>query len=323
MKILRLGDPHVKVGNIEESERLIEFVAKIAMERNVDRIEILGDLNHTHAILRLEVLDFWAWGLELLSDICEVVVLVGNHDLTGDVNYNYSALDIFDKLRNKKLHVITTPRIRGPFGYMPYIHDNAKFVEAANYLAQNGAKILVCHQEFNGSKYESGTFAPNGIESDLLQFDTVISGHVHTYQRFGKIIHSGTARWLTDADANEPKGIWIFEHDENGAIISEERIMTDEVCKPIYSFEYKEGEQLKTWPEGARVSVELIGSSAWIEQEKAKLKGKCSVKTRYTDKQKLETRSAGNSFEDFISNLFVSTMDRKNLLEYAKELGIV
>jgi hypothetical protein len=46
LRILRVGDPHVKVTNIEESERLVEFVAEKAIELKVDRIEILGDLFH-------------------------------------------------------------------------------------------------------------------------------------------------------------------------------------------------------------------------------------------------------------------------------------
>lgn len=325
MKILRVGDPHVRVANIDESDALLALIADLAIKHKVDRIEILGDLFHTHAILRLEVLEFWTNALEHLSDICEVVVLVGNHDQTGDYNSQSSALDIFDKLRIKNLRIATLPIVFGPIAYVSYIHDPVKFVDIANNLAINfSAKVLVCHQTFNGSKFESGMYAPDGIDPDLLKFDTIISGHIHAQQRFGKVIYPGTARWDTASDANQPKGLLVFEHDDlTGAILSEEFISTETVCRPIISISYKEGETILPIQEGARVSVELIGSSVWCSQEKEKLKGKCSVKTKITDRKQTTARSAGDNFSNFMSNLFVTTMDREHLLKLAKELGIV
>lgn len=325
MKILRLGDPHGKVSNLDEMSDLINFVTEIAIKEKVERIEILGDLFHTHAILRLEVLDFWIWALELLADICEVIVLVGNHDMSGDYNSNTSALDVFMKLKNKNLHIVNIPRVMGTIGYVPYMHDGAKFVDAANHLLQYGAKILVCHQTFNGSKFENGFYAPDGIDPELVKFDLIISGHIHAQQKFGKVIYPGTARWDTASDANQPKGIWIYTHDDaNGDIISEEFISTEKICKPIYSFTYREGDTTPpSWQEGAKVAVELVGSSVWVVSQKEKLKGKCSVKTKITDKQNSETRKTGGNLEHFISNMFVSTMDKGNLLKLAKEYGIV
>lgn len=321
MKILRVGDPHVRVSNIDESDALLVLIAELAIKYNVDRIEILGDLFHTHAILRLEVLEFWTNALEHLSDICEVVVLIGNHDQTGDYNSASSSLDIFTKLRLKNLKIIETAQVSGPIGYVSYIHDPVKFVDIANSLE---VKTLVCHQTFNGSKFESGMYAPDGIDPDLIKCDLIISGHIHAQQRFGKVIYPGTARWDTASDANQPKGLWIFEHDDTtGAIVSEQFFSTETVCKPIISLSYKEGETILPIQPGARVSIELIGSSVWCAQEKEKLKGKCSVKTKITDRKSTTSRQAGDNFEQFMTNLFVSTMDRPSLLKYAKELGIV
>lgn len=325
MKILRVGDPHVRVSNIDESDELLAFIADLAIKNQVDRIEILGDLFHTHAILRLEVLEFWTNALEHLSDICEVVVLIGNHDQTGDYNSHSSALDIFSKLKLKNLKIMEYPQAIGPIGYVSYIHDPVKFVETANRVYDAGARVLVCHQTFNGSKFESGMYAPDGIDPDLLKFELIISGHIHAQQRFGKVIYPGTARWDTASDANQVKGLWIFEHcDITGAVVKETFISTETVCKPLISFTFKEGDAgIPAWPAGARVSVELIGSSVWCAQEKEKLKGKCSVKTKITDRKQATTRSAGDSFEQFMNNLFVTAMDRPTLLKYAKELGIV
>ena len=324
IKILRVGDPHVRVANIEESDALMSMVAEVALERKVDRIELLGDLFHTHAVLRLEVLEFWDSWLDHLSDICEVVVLVGNHDQSGDYNSDSHALNIFQRLKKKNLKIVHNPFSIGPIGYVSYMHDPAKFVEVSNRLVQAGARIIVCHQTFNGSKFESGMYAPDGIDPDLILADLIISGHIHAQQRFGKVIYPGTARWDSSADANQPKGLWVISHDDiTGAITGEEFISTEKVCKPIISLSYKEGDTILPIQAGARVSVELVGSSVWCAQEKEKLKGKCSVKAKITDRKQSNARKAGDNIEQFISNLFVSTMDKESLLKYAKELGVV
>ena len=60
MKILRVGDPHVKPNNLKEfREALMRFALSEAIARKVDVLEILGDLFDTHSIVRLEVLEFW------------------------------------------------------------------------------------------------------------------------------------------------------------------------------------------------------------------------------------------------------------------------
>ena len=106
MKRLIVGDPHAKVSNLDEMQRLIDFVILTAKEQKVDRIEILGDLFHTHAVLRLEVIDFWSRNLLSLPSICETIVLVGNHDMIGDYNSQLSALDVFTKMDYEDLHII-------------------------------------------------------------------------------------------------------------------------------------------------------------------------------------------------------------------------
>lgn len=326
MIILRVGDPHVKVGNIGESKSLIDFVAKTAIESKIDKIEILGDLFHTHAILRLEVIDFWVGALEKLTKICEVVLLVGNHDVSGDYNSNNSSLSTFALMGWKNLIVVEKPTLLGVFGYVPYMHDSNEFIGSAIDLANRGAKVLICHQTIQGSRYESGMYAPDGISTEgwAERFAHVISGHIHAEQEFSNIIYPGTARWDSIADANKRKGIWIYNHDEHGRIEQAKFLSTENVCSPIQSITFREGEEvIVSWPKNARMAVELIGTSAWCTQKKELLKGNCSISTKITDSQKIVTRQSGNDLEDFLKNVFVPIMDRNHLLKLAREMGIV
>lgn len=343
MNILRVGDPHAKVGILDgEMKPLVLFIAQEAKRLRVDRIEILGDLFHTHNVIRLEVMEFWAWALNLLADICETVVLVGNHDQSGDYNSEFSALSIFALMKKENLHVIDRPTNLRPFGYIPYIHDHSKFIASARDLADGGCTVLVCHQTIEGSKYENGMHAPDGIPAGEWseRFIHVISGHIHSEQSFANVIYPGTARWDTVSDANRRKGIWLYTHSDGnrrldgtgngdsvrqdcGTILSNVFISTEKICSPIRFYEYREGTECPTWEPNARVAVELIGSSVWVTGQKELLKGKCSIKTKITDKQRGVIRKTGDSFENFMKDLFTSSVDKQELLKYAKEIGIV
>lgn len=328
MRILRVGDPHVKVSNIDEWDNIMAFISQAAIHSNVERIEILGDLFHTHAILRLEVLEFWKEWLSALSDICEVVVLVGNHDQTGDFNSQVSAVDIFSLLRKKNLKIVNQGMVLGNFGYLPYIHDNNKFISHAKDLHAAGAKVLVSHTTYSGSKYESGIYAPDGVDPEDLPFGLMISGHIHSRQRFAtskgqQVIYPGTSRWDTDSDANEPKGLWLVDHDADGNIVTEDFIDTSPVATPIVKVDLKEGESLPEFPTKAKVTVNLVGSSNWISEKKIELKGKFGITSKITDQSKRESRKAGKSLEDFILNVFPTSYDKAEILKAMKEFGLV
>ena len=326
MKILRIGDPHAKVNNLEEMRRLFAFVETQAKENKVDRIELLGDLFHSHAVLRLEVQEFWLNCLSRLNKICETVVLVGNHDLSGDYGSNFSSLSVFSLLENKNLIIIEKPQCLGYVGYIPYTHENELFIRHANELRNNGAKILVCHQTFQGSRYESGIYAPDGIPTGdwSKKYTHIISGHIHLHQKFENVIYPGTPRWDSTADANQKKGLWIYTHsDLDGSIEKSEFITTENICIPILEFEYYEGKEEPKIPENSKSSIILIGSSEWIKKEKLKFKNKASIKTKFTDAKKSENRKTGKGLEDFIKNIYNTNSNKDALLKVAKELGIV
>jgi len=323
MRILRVGDPHAKVNNLSEMTTLMQFVLQTAREHKVDRIELLGDLFHTHAVVRLEVLEFWHLTLRMLASEFETVVLVGNHDQSGDYSKSFSALSVFaESIEN--LIIIEQSTIMGVFGYVPYIHNQEVFINSVQTLADGGANVLICHQTIQGSRYESGFYASDGIPTGewATRFKHIISGHIHSEQSFENIIYPGTARWDSVVDANQSKGIWLFKHSEDGTILKSSRISTEKVCSPITELQYNEGEVEPVIPEG-RVSILLIGTSEWVRKEKEKFVGKAKIRTKFTDTKKTVNRKIGVNFEDFLRNAFPSTMDREHLLALAKEMNIV
>lgn len=326
MKILRIGDPHVRPNNLVESDNLMNFVFHTVKSAKVDRVEILGDLFHTHAVVRLEVLSFWDYWLQKLSDIVETVVLVGNHDMPGTHGSENHALAVFKRIKNENLRIIDTGTVIGPFLYMPYVHDGASFLSIVRGFSGKEARVLVCHQTFAGGQYDNGFYAPDGINPDEVPFDKIISGHIHKEQIIanGKVDYPGTPKWDTASDANEHKGIWLYEHDNvTGSVIHRDCISTAHVVTPIVSFIWLEGMDAPEIPEGAKASVELVGSSDWISKKKATLKGKVSVSSKFTDQKRKSERKVGNSLENFLMSGYDTKMDRSKLMHFAKEIGIV
>jgi DNA repair exonuclease SbcCD nuclease subunit len=328
MKTLYCGDPHFKHTQKDEMACLMQFVYDTACKNNVGRIVLLGDLNDTHGILRTDNEVFWTKWLNSLSDHQELIVLVGNHDMKnqGDDNEIENSLSIYNLMGKDGLNIVQSPVAFGPIAYMPYIHDKKRFVEQANILAEQGAKILVSHGEFAGAAYDNGYYIPDGIKQEDLNFDLIISGHIHTRATIGKVRYPGTARWMTASDANKEKGIWLVNHDsETGAILTEEFLDTSHVCTPIYAYQYKEGEDEPVIPAGSRASVELVGPSEWVSKMKVKFKGRASISTKITDKSKPSNRKTGNNLEHFVSNVFepIHGVKKEKMFEFMKILGVL
>ena len=286
----------------------------------------MGDLYHTFAIKRTEVDYFWHKWLNQLSYNKRVYVLVGNHDKVNQGN-DEDLRHALNTLAHEQsdLHIIQSPAAFGIFGFIPYFHSKPKFVEEANKLYDQGVKTIFAHAEFNGGKFETGMYIPDGINPDDIKADLVISGHIHSRQRFGKILYPGTARWLTSSDKNEPKGLWLAEFDDQGKIVKEEFLDTSHVCTPIYAYQFKEGEDEPVIPEGSRASVELIGSSEWVQKQKVKFKGRASISSKITDKAKPANRKTGNNLEHFVDKVFepVSGIKKERMVEFMKELGVL
>lgn len=274
MKVLYVGDPHIKPECLDEGKELIYFITKTVKKEGVDHVVFLGDLFHTHSIIHLSVLGFWKWAFEWLAEQlpdAEVWALVGNHDMSGKFgDYNHSLM-LFHEYAN----IVDEPR-DAPWGalMLPYNPDPEDFVEHANDCKGDN-KILICHQTFLGSKYENGIYAKDGVDPNLLNFDEIISGHIHTPQKFGKVWYPGSPRWQTIADANVERAIWLTDHDK--VYFS---FPTSSVCKPIYSFIEREGcERIEIPSSNASIIVDVIGSEKYVKDRAEELES-LGVKVR-------------------------------------------
>jgi DNA repair exonuclease SbcCD nuclease subunit len=289
-KILRVGDPHVQIKNLKESQKIIDFVIGLAIDNNVDRIEFLGDQFHTHAVVRIEVIDFWIRNLRHMGQETgvDIFLLCGNHDQPGskEKEQEMNAL-IAIKSAHPRVRVIDFPfnDMSANISYVPYYSDEDAFLAACQRLCDEGSgELLIAHQTFTGAQYENGFFSEEGIDPALVPHNAIISGHIHKSQQVGKCFYPGTPKWDTMSDANQPKGIYIFDHDEAGRVVNKEFFSTEFVATPIKSYEIKEGDEFPELNPEARNYVVLEGQSAWISKTKKMFKNIANIKVKPTDR---------------------------------------
>lgn len=325
MRALIVGDIHVQIANLEESQRLIDFICLTAKSNSVEMIAFMGDQFHNHSVLRLEVIDFWRKAaIQLSQSAKQVVFLVGNHDICGDKQKErlMSGNDVLDGIGG--IIICNRPMKIDGIDFVPFTSDKEQFVKEC-LLLNNGdiGKTVLCHQTFNGAQYENGFFAPDGIEPSVIPHSLIVSGHVHTFSKFNKVLYVGSPRWMSMNDANSKKHLALIDFD-NGQAKSLNFISTEDICTPILSFSIKEGDGLPELKEKDRNYVELIGSTAWITKTKKKLPFNTNFKVSPTDRVVSKTeRKKGLTLPEFLDTFTLNGgIEKQEVLEAFKEFSL-
>jgi DNA repair exonuclease SbcCD nuclease subunit len=241
-KYLLVGDPHVTVEEMVDCERLIDAVVDAAQtERRVAAVVFLGDLHHNHAIVHVDIIAFWKRALARLRAVVpRVILLRGNHDAptsgsTAHALMSYEGID--------GVVVVDRPMVLDSIAFVPYTADREEFLRACRDLRPGNPPVsaLICHQTFDGSAYDNGFYAGDGVAPELVPQERVVSGHIHTPQAFGKVSYPGAPRWRTTSDANTERSIWAVEF-ENGAMGVVRRHPTRGFCRAIWKTVVRDGQ---------------------------------------------------------------------------------
>jgi DNA repair exonuclease SbcCD nuclease subunit len=263
MNYLLVGDMHVKRDNVEESQKLIDWIHGLSQQYNA-RVIFLGDQYNDFGLVRVEVLEFWK---NVYKKIPNSISLVGNHDLNpagvtssmiaheGDTLVVGNKLTLIDE--NLKMYAVG------------FIRDKVLFSDITFAAKSLGAKILLCHAEFNGAQYENGFYAPHGVELDKVPNDIVyISGHIHKKQdiknKLGQVVvrYVGTPRMLTRSDIGDVKGVTLLKSDGYMEFIP----TPENVCEPFKEFVIEEGQPIPKIDSSAKVFVEVRGNQDFIKK---------------------------------------------------------
>jgi DNA repair exonuclease SbcCD nuclease subunit len=325
LKVLRIGDMHVKINNLEESQKVIDWAIDIAVKNKIDLIEFLGDLFHTHAVKRIEVEHFWTINLKKITALgFPIIILVGNHDMPGtrEKESEMNAIELLGLIPG--VTVIDKPtnlsmqdgRI---VSYMPYMSDLDHFVEASNKLYNEGSQdLLVTHQTFTGASYDNGFYCEAAVDPAAIPHKQILSGHIHTAQQIGKCFYAGTPKWDTMSDANQDKGIWLYDYGANKV----EFLSSKEIATPIYKFVINEEDPEPELIKNARNYLEFRGKTTWIAQMKKKYKGRANIKAVPLDRKiMISNDSSLLSLETYLRDCFSLSNGvlSEDVLNYLKE----
>jgi len=184
MKLLFIGDPHIKNDNHEEVNILIELLKQICVDEKVDRIIIGGDLMHYHERIFTQALNKTLEFVNVLSTYAPTDILVGNHDMINNQQFltKNHWMNVLSNYHN--VHIIDKPimKMDGDFTYLlcPYVYPG-RFIEALNVCENwKNSNVIFAHQEFKGCKM--GAIVSKDGDEWNEKFPQVISGHIHDNQ---------------------------------------------------------------------------------------------------------------------------------------------
>lgn len=305
-KILFVGDVHATPGDLNECQSLIDYILKTTKEQNVNKVVFLGDQYNTHEVMRVEVLNFWKDAFKQLTDTgLRVTALVGNHDQAGPGN---TVTKHAMAAHSEQVRVIEGPTSDYEEGilYIPYTEDNERFVA---YCKESECTTVVCHATFQGSRFENGFYAPDGVKVDDVPQNLIVSGHIHSPQTIGKVRYVGAPRWRTVADASVLERSLSLMTISDGAILDEKLFLTNGVVKRIIELRDTATKPLdcSQFNDFDEYRVDIHGTKEHYLQRKTEISGR-NVKTRFvkesaTSNMKVkESDGISVAFNKFIAN---------------------
>jgi len=206
LKILFIGDPHLKISRFDLALKFLKWINELAAELQPDLIVNLGDTFDTHAVVRSEIMK------EFVDHVKSVMphakngyyYVLGNHDMYKPKDNKYHALQGMEDIEG--FMVIDKYKEDRGISYVPYQADMSKFPLKTE-------SICVAHQAFVGADFNGWRPKEGVVDADSVSADIIISGHIHNKQSFGKVVYPGTPYSQSLKDLDQMKGVMLFDTD--------------------------------------------------------------------------------------------------------------
>jgi hypothetical protein len=226
-----IGDPHVVPSEIDECKRLFDLAGETAVKAGAEAMIVFGDLHNSHDAVSVRVDDFWHRTL-VDAPVKKKVIVVGNHDQAYVDRTFPHALRGYTGIPGVVVVDRATPNVLPGVSAVPYCRTPAEFAAAAAPLV-GVTPDLICHQTFDGARYENGFYAKDAVDPTAFGFRRMWSGHIHTRHAFHNVAYIGAPRWRTRSDAGEERFIYVFEHSADG-MDPIDAISTSPACRRIW-----------------------------------------------------------------------------------------
>jgi DNA repair exonuclease SbcCD nuclease subunit len=327
MKILFIGDPHLRMTHFEQAVKFLRWVEEVTRQCRPDVVCNLGDTFHNHAVLRSELIKEFKDHVEEVVKVCDYWYVIGNHDQYKPKDNKYHALQgfdipkltVFDKVTKLPQHNITV---------VPYVQEFKDFPLDATGL-------LITHNTFIGADYGFKR-EDCGINADKSNADLIISGHIHKRQQFGKVVYPGTPYAHNATDVDQTKGLLLFDTSTYKQEFIESpfpkwKSLEYEICSTLdittlHGLLVQELDSENKWI--LKVTGPKAELSAYFKSKKyfKLIEGKnVIVKTNPTDSEKanrvqIQSTSANDIISEYIKKVYVGGADKSLIIHKAQEI---
>jgi len=203
MKILFIGDPHLRINDFDQSIRLLRWIESTIRDLKPDLVCNLGDTFHNHAVLRSELIKEFADHIVNVTETAPYWYVLGNHDQYKPKDSKYHALQSFINFKNFTVFDSITHLEDLGITIVPYVQNFDDFPLETQ-------RICITHNTFIGADYGFRR-EDCGVDADRVSADIIISGHIHKRQNFGKVIYPGTPVAHNASEADETKGLLLVD----------------------------------------------------------------------------------------------------------------
>ena len=283
-----ISDVHYDLATLDRADACFRMAIDKAAELNVPLID-LGDLTHTKAILRAEVINRLLETSKYAADKgVDIWSLVGNHSLLNEKTPGVHALEF---LKAPHWLILKSPLKFGKAGFIPYQSDPAKFMEAIESFPKG--TLVFGHQGTKDGVMGDYVQDPSAVDSKAIKDWRVFLGHYHAHYTLHNTVSVGNPYTLTFGEANDPyKGFLVIYEDG-----SFERIKTKQPKHVIYNFEVRDKNSWNTsnHSPGDKVWVKLRGlTSELASMPKSEVASRLGLEDFKFDKIPYDTPEAIN-----------------------------
>ena len=219
-----ISDIHLgcKNASIEWSENIVSyfknfFIPILEQQTKCGKTAVIiaGDFFDNRQNIDINIMNIGANIMEEISKICEVFILIGNHDIYKKSDIDISSTRIFKYFNNVKViddiaEILCKDNIR--MTLIPWIGDHKKETEIISEHADSN--FIVMHASISGMSMDNGREILDGANPSVIKNGMILSGHIHKRQESKKVIYFGSPYQMRRSDIGNDKGLYIL-HIEN------------------------------------------------------------------------------------------------------------
>lgn len=220
-KLLYIGDLHWghRNGDKPTAEYQLrvfdEFIFPLIKKYNIKTVLQSGDFFDARKAIRHDTMELVREHIIPKTKGQDWHVIVGNHDMhMRESIFPNSIQELLSQYPN--FHIYNSPETVDFDGIkidmIPWIcRDNRK--QVLDFISDSTSKLCLGHFELAGFEYYRGIESQGDNSAFLSNYSQVWSGHFHTMSKKGHIQYIGTPYQLTYGDADDDRGVWLYDTD--------------------------------------------------------------------------------------------------------------